>query len=140
MKWVTVGLLSIQWLAGCTSSSGIRLIEPPTPGCLRGTNIPVTDSLKPTFRWESQGKGAQYDLAIWDAVLLERSFHAGGKIYLREGLKEPKHRLEITLLPLKEYMWSVKLHEDTAWSKYNYTHNSISVTNNMSLFRTPLGN
>ncbi len=147
-----MGLISVLCcLAGCASSDGVRLIDPPTPGLgyrlSHGHHIPCAKSLKPTFRWEDRGAGARYDMAIWDAVSegiktgpTERlRYGPGNRIYLRQGLTEPQHQIEITLLPLKQYFWSVKLSADTEWSTYSYDYYTVRVTNSMSLFRTPLG-
>lgn len=150
MKLIMLGLISVLCcLAGCASGNRVRLIDPPTPGLLyrlghlHEKHLPRTKSLKPIFRWEDQGVGVKYDIAIWDAVpdmrRVNRAHDQGNRIYLRKGLTKPKHQVEITLLPLKRYLWSVKLSTNSEWSKYNYRTLGWRYYNRMSPFETPVG-
>ncbi len=125
-----------------------------------GDSLAIVKELQPTFRWEDKGPGVTYDIAIWDAVWsppeqkktsLTKAilfgnpstkpgyFSVGSKIYFREGLQSPSHKLEETLLPGKRYFWSVKLSTSENWSTYNYIYRGLQIRNYMALFQTSFG-
>jgi hypothetical protein len=97
----------------------------------------VVDSLQPTLRWQlSKGPPAPdttYDLAIYEAERAKDYDSPVGWItkqlvYRRDGLKEAEHKVEISLQPVKYYIWAIRFHQGAKVSEWSgYTHNSTLI-------------
>jgi len=111
-------------LAGCGQplvNPGLRALYPqqrmmlfidPPPGAF----VPV-NSLQPTLKWESfprsqdlAGSMADFYRRIEDVryelVLTEAG--APDRVYRRDGLKEPSHKIETPLKSRTKYLWTVR--------------------------------
>jgi hypothetical protein len=74
------------------------------------------DSLQPTLKWESfprlrylQGGTEKLQSRISNVTYeLKVMGTASELVYVRKGLVEPSHKIEIPLLPLTKYLWSVR--------------------------------
>lgn len=113
-------------LSGCTTPRGITPIYP----AIGNPNFPrQVESLQPTFEWEIVPEVDAYDLAVYEVVktgsLWEPTTRTMGReIYYREGLKAPRHKIEMTLTPTQEYYWSIRTRVGDSvsdWSVYDYT-------------------
>jgi hypothetical protein len=135
--WVTVLFLGATSLSGCVAVSrlyGLKPIHPAPRQILTARILGAVDadSLQPEFRWEASPNCSDctYDFAIWDAEAVRRGFWQGstGKqswgppVYYVQDLKATAHRISTTLLPDREYCWSVRLRRGTVaghWSAYD---------------------
>ena len=140
-------------LVGCTSVKGVKPIYPPLtqnkllPNDL-SCDVPIVNSLSPTFRWKGLNEAEAYDFAIWNAIesrmtyvtqTSRLNYTPGTQIYYREGLQESSHKPDIELLPFKPYYWSVKVSGADDWSKFNWSAGSATQKNSLFLFETPFG-
>ena len=119
-RWVLVGLLGLLGLmACCTRIHGVTPISPRAK-----ISTTAVETLQPTFRWKPAAEGD----VRYDFIILESHPHleshpygevVGREVYYREGLQEPEHTLEVSLLPDREYYWSVRVRhgqEVSEWS------------------------
>lgn len=127
------------------------------------------DSLQPTFRWApfpnaeeydesvrtklARAENVRYDLRVWRGSLWlpfplipskQWGLHYGERVYERQGLREPWHRIEEPLQPTTLYVWSVRARFEldgetraTEWGRIVDRH-EISGTPYFP-FKTPAG-
>ena len=122
-------ILICIFMAACTTTyHGLRPISP--------AKADLTSDVRPTFKWQaSQSKDAKYDIIIYDLELkcsdkaligcgpLIPTF--GARVYYRENIDRPEHRIEIDLIPGNKYFWSVRerLGERVGeWSRYDFNY------------------
>lgn len=119
---------SLLILSSCTSFNLLEPVDPPV-GNPRTTPDLVT-SLRPTLSWKAADvPDCRYDVVVFEGIVSESFWEGtqrsiGDQVYLREGLKEPRHTIEIALKPGTEYYWSVRIRNDgdvSRWSTYDYT-------------------
>jgi len=153
----TLVILFLIICSGCSSRSyvGVHPTDP-IPGTLFGAGlgeakIPRVDSISPTLRWKPVGvEGFSYDVAVWKRPF-SRSIpgtrmEVNQIIYLKEGIDDVYHVLEIELEFDTVYMWSIRTRKGDdigEWSSYREIVGAMPMTAagliNYS-FRTPKPN
>lgn len=83
----------------------------------------TVDSLQPILQWEAfprpldiDAAGAQgerfsevrYEIALFDARLVDPVYQPGTLLYRRSGLAAPSHRPDLALQPCARYYWTVR--------------------------------
>jgi hypothetical protein len=116
IRSLAAGIALAGLLTGCSTIHGQGPLGP-NVGERVGT-------LQPTLRWEPVvGTDVTYDLVVARAISTEAFRPDTEDSYYREGLKEPEHRLERSLLPGQRYYWSVRVRRGgdvTGWSNYDH--------------------
>lgn len=94
-------LVLLPVLGACQAH--ISGLLPISPSPLNGR----VDSLTPTLRWEALpvGDEARITEVVYDLKVLGQN---GAVAYLKEGLTECEHRLELPLQPDARYEWTVR--------------------------------
>jgi len=111
-------LLALAILSGCggVTAVGLHPVYPPLEKKAFATHCEFVevDSLQPTLKWQpfprpsddfaDKVQDVTYELRIWTTTQ-----GPSGKLrYSRDGLKLPSHKLEESLEPSIQYLWSVR--------------------------------
>jgi hypothetical protein len=113
-------------VAACTTFHGVKPLDPAQGN---PSWAPEIETLQPTLRWTpADAPATTYDLAIYEGVIEGDFWHGekrvpGGRVYYREGLPAPEHRLEQQLEEGKHYFWSVRTRNGetvSPWSTYDW--------------------
>jgi hypothetical protein len=106
----------------------------------------MVETVQPVFEWKPLlDTDATYDLIVLEVICLERKTlfdtfcdRAPGKIaYYREGLKEPRHKINIPLKPNTEYYWAVRVRNGDETSQWSWYGDDFMETKTFYFFRTP---
>ena len=139
---------SALMLAGCGGPT-FSLLKPVYPEAGNPLYATKVDNLQPTFRWEAAKEpGVVYDFILYECIGEYIDRMVGRELYYREGLTATEHQIEYTLVPGKEYFWTVRLREGdkvSGWATYNYTptmadsliHSDVTGRNLYFLIATP---
>ena len=111
-------VLSLQTLFFCSGCVFVKYsgIEPISP---KAGFIPAdAESLEPTLRWNDPKvtPGSRYDVGIWNTMQTASGVFRDDRIYFRENVSGPEHRVDIKLAPGHTYYWSVRASGSTGWS------------------------
>jgi hypothetical protein len=114
-------------MAGCaTTYHGLQPISP--------SKSDRTSDLRPTFKWQaSETKDAKYDIIIYHCDHIGSLPVPGARMYYRENIDRPEHKIEIDLIRGGQYLWSVRerLGERVGeWSHYDFNNYQYGRGNN----------
>ena len=124
---------------GCAVTSPVLGLRPESPRA--GSDFVPVEGRRPTLRWEAfpQPRDREsdprllaatldvtYDLRVWEAVFDD---YPGHLAYAKDGLPEPRHRVETDLKPDTRYVWTVRARFNldgrarvTPWSTVTWGH------------------
>jgi hypothetical protein len=99
MKSMALALLLLgSTLAGCVPMAGLAPLPPEEPSTSR-----------PELRWKPLPVAAFAPRFAVDEVRYDlRVYHDSALVYSRDGLLEPRHRIEMALTPGQTYSWTVR--------------------------------
>ncbi|MBF0532183.1 MAG: hypothetical protein HQL23_03695 [Candidatus Omnitrophica bacterium] len=115
MRTMILFLFTAVFYSGCTFIKYTD-IEPVTPKI--GSVSADTESLQPILRWNDRkvNKGSHYDVGIWETLVTASGIFRDNRIYYRENISGPEHRVEIKLEPNHTYYWSVRVSGSANWA------------------------
>ena len=126
--------ISVLAHASCASRTSYSVVKPISPS--PGAGAAFVTSTQPTLQWQlskpSRVPDTTYDLVIYEAEYFENYYRSEwikkALVYSRNGLKDPEHRVEISLKHGQYYIWSVRYHQGakiSKWATYNRTDMSF---------------
>ena len=137
VKFLAAILAVLGLLAACTTIQGVTPTYPKV-GPL-DLAIPAVDNLTPQFRWNPAGEpDVTYDFVIYEGPgkprfgeIFEFGYgmgeRPGARVYYREGLTQPEHRVERPLQPGTVYYLSVRVRRGQTVSDWSRFHSRACV-------------